>query len=159
MSSSRSHWCPVKKLLQLKLKIDLFFILTYRVYFLKCKEAQQVKNVDETEKLALKFIIYFWKTLFHKRYVVTGHSPQEFKKEKSTLMNLLSCSFSTISHTILLDKMPSIYLDKKRAVICLSIALLPVLILTLLLFLLKCRMKFVPKLMVILFSGVFGQLL
>lgn len=47
--------------------------------------------------------------------MVTGHSQQEFKKEKSTLMNLLSYSFSTISHTILLDKMPSIYLNKKKS--------------------------------------------
>lgn len=44
-------------------------------------------------------------------------------------------------------------------IICLSITLLTVLILILFLFLLNYRMKFVPKQMVILFSGVFGQLL
>lgn len=49
-----------------------------------------MKNVDETEKLALKFIIYFSKTLFRNRYAVTGHSQHVFKTEKSSLMNLIS---------------------------------------------------------------------
>lgn len=56
---------PVTKLLLLELEIDLFLILTYKdwVYFLKRTEAQQAKNVHATEKLVLKCITTFLKSI------------------------------------------------------------------------------------------------
>lgn len=64
IGTSSDFQSPAKKLPLLELEIDLFLISTSKDWVYFPAEAQQAKNVnDDTEKLVLKCISFFWKSI------------------------------------------------------------------------------------------------
>lgn len=64
IGTSSAFQSPVRKLPLLELEIDLFLISTSKDWVYFPTEAQQAKNVDDdTEKLVLKCISFFWKSI------------------------------------------------------------------------------------------------